>query len=178
MTILASNCMGGLIYHDLGTPFISPTINTRIDSPDFVKFICNLDEYLSKPLLFYPTKDPFPVARLGDIVINFVHYHTADEAEKKWQERVKRIDWNNVFVLLNDNCGMTEADYEKLDHCRFSNIKVFTAKSYPQYRCTYQLPPFANQDTVGNTMLRSIFTGKMLVQKYFDFVDWFNNPEK
>jgi len=177
VTILASNCLGGFIYHDLGTQFISPTINTRFDSPDFVNFVCNIDYYLDQPLAFIPTKEPYPVAKLGDLTVNFVHYPSAEVAETKWKERIIRIDWDHVFVLLNDNDGMTERDFAKLDACRFKNVLVFTARSYPQYRCTYQLPIFSNLDSVGNTMLRSIITGKMVVQKYFDFVQWFNNPE-
>ena len=29
-TIIASNCVGTIIYHDLGVPFLSPTINLTI----------------------------------------------------------------------------------------------------------------------------------------------------
>lgn len=36
-TIISSNCIGGLIYHDLGMQFKSPTINMYIKANDFIK---------------------------------------------------------------------------------------------------------------------------------------------
>lgn len=178
ITIFASNCMGGLLYHDYGRKFLSPTVNTRFDTPDFIRFICNVDYYLAQKLRFLDdASEPFPVAMLDDVKIYFVHYHTNEEAEKKWIERTKRIDWNNVFVLTNDNDGVTEKDIIALDKCKFLNILVFSAKSMPQYRCTFQLMKFAGKKEVGNTMKRNILTGHMAVQKEFDFTAWFNQDK-
>ena len=176
VTILASNCMGGLLYHDLGQQFLSPTVNTRFDSPDFVRFVCNIHDYLMMELKFIPSDETFPVAMLGDVRVNFVHYHTNEEAEKKWKERIARIDWDNVYVITNDNDGMTEADFAALDACEFKNVLAFTSKPMPQHRCAFQMKQFGHLSEVGNTMLRSIFTGEMEVQKSFDFVAWFNHP--
>lgn len=174
ITIFASNCMGGLLYHDYGLKFLSPTVNTRFDTPDFIRFVCNIDYYLSQELHFIEAPEPFPVAMLDDVKVYFVHYHTNDEAEQKWKERIQRIDWNNVFVITNDNDGVTEDDLKALENCKFQNVLVFTANPMPQYRCTFQLKRFAGKKEVGNTMLRSIFTGNMAVQDEFDFTAWFN----
>lgn len=46
-TIIASNCNGGIIYHDLGMKFYSPTINLFFYPKDYIKFISNLKYYLS-----------------------------------------------------------------------------------------------------------------------------------
>lgn len=48
----------------------------------------------------------FPVGRLslpkdgGDVYIKFVHYSSFKCAKEKWEERKNRIDWDNIFVLL------------------------------------------------------------------------------
>ena len=47
-TILTPNCMAGLIYSRLGEPFYSPTINTNMQSEDFIKFLSDLDYYLAQ----------------------------------------------------------------------------------------------------------------------------------
>ena len=49
-TILCSNCIGGLLLHDLGLRFDSPTVNLFFTAHDFVSFISNLNYYLSLPL--------------------------------------------------------------------------------------------------------------------------------
>ena len=99
-TLLTSNCIGGIISNELGKKFLSSTVNTRIDPLDFIKFVANLREYLSLDLVFVDAGESFPVAKLGDVLINFVHYKTREEAETKWMERKKRINWNNVWIII------------------------------------------------------------------------------
>lgn len=176
ITILASNCLGGLLYHTYQLKFLSPLVNTRIDSKEFVKFILNFNHYINQPLQFISTEEPFPVALLDDITINFVHYHTQKEAENKWNERKKRIDLNNAFVILNDCDGITQDDLNLLDRSSFKNIIVFTAQPYSN-PCAFQLPQFNNQSHVGNTMLKNWINGKMVVEQSFDFAGWFNQDK-
>ena len=37
ITIISANCVGGVIYHDLGLAFNSPTINLFFSASDYVK---------------------------------------------------------------------------------------------------------------------------------------------
>lgn len=57
-------------YHDYGRQFLSPTINLYIDSPDFVRFVANLQGYLSLELEEGPRAD-CPIGMLGDGKIHF-----------------------------------------------------------------------------------------------------------
>lgn len=45
-SILASNCIGGVLYHELGMPFLSPFINMYVEPRDFIKFLKSPNEYL------------------------------------------------------------------------------------------------------------------------------------
>ena len=38
-TIISQNCIGSIMYHDLGQKFLSPTINMLFEPSDFVKFL-------------------------------------------------------------------------------------------------------------------------------------------
>lgn len=53
-TIISQNCIGGVIYSDLGLKFSSPTINMFIEDNDFVKLAENPRQY------FY-TQRPKPI---------------------------------------------------------------------------------------------------------------------
>ena len=140
-TLLTSNCLGGIIYHELGLKFLSPTINIRMDSPDFIKFVANIQDYLINELKFIHSEEPFPVAYLGDVRINFVHYKTDDEAMQKWEERKKRINWDNVWIITNDLDGVTEKDLEKLQNIKYAKgIVVFSQKCYHSYNFIKQIP--------------------------------------
>lgn len=48
-TIIANNCNGGVISHDLGLKFRTPTVNLYIPFPDYVRFCEGLPHYLALP---------------------------------------------------------------------------------------------------------------------------------
>jgi uncharacterized protein (DUF1919 family) len=112
-TIIAPNCWGGLTYSSLALPFKSPFINMKVNHDDYLKFLKKPQYYLNCPLEFEKmvytnstidhSKREFPVARLDDIVLEFVHYHTFDEAVECWKRRKERIDWNNTIVMFFDD---------------------------------------------------------------------------
>lgn len=46
----------------------------------------------------------FPVGKLNDIEIYFMHYKTEEEAREKWQRRSERINWDKIiFKFSNQN---------------------------------------------------------------------------
>lgn len=45
-TVFASNCNGGVIVHDLGLQFRSPSVNLFIRPQEYVKFLSDLSHYL------------------------------------------------------------------------------------------------------------------------------------
>lgn len=176
-TIMASNCLGGLLYHSYGLQFTSPLVNTRVNSDEFVRFVLNYKAYLGEKLKFITSNEPFPVARLGDVVINFVHYKTQEEAESKWKERKDRIIEDRLFIILNDCDGVSEKEIRYLDQSSLENIIVFTSKKIFNSRSSFFLPPFEGLPCVGNTMIKSLLTGEMLVERYFDFGAWFRQDK-
>jgi uncharacterized protein (DUF1919 family) len=114
ITIFSNNCIAGFLYNDYRLKFNSPTINLQISPQNFIKFLKNINYYLSIELI--EEKEPdiddfirlggqtinFPVGRLDDIVVYFQHYHSFDEAKEKWDLRKKRIIWDKIYVILMD----------------------------------------------------------------------------
>ena len=170
-TILCSNCIGGIIYHELGLKFLSPTINCRMDSPDFIKFVLNIEYYLKCKLEFIETDNNFPVAKLDDIKIYFVHYSTEQEAEEKWNERKKRINWENVFILTNDLDNVTQEELMELKKVTWAkSIAVFTSSSYENLPFIYK---FSESD-MKNYLRINPFNGNRVFEKYFNYVNLLN----
>lgn len=107
-TIFAPNCWGGITYHHLHLPFMSPLINMHIDHDEYLTLLEDPRYYMEKePQLLEIYCDPtvpfpFPVADLGGIRLWMNHYRSWDEALAAWHRRVKRIDWQNLFVMFFD----------------------------------------------------------------------------
>lgn len=117
-TILCSNCIGGIIYNRLGMQFLSPTINLFIRQYDFIKFIGNPQFYLSQELIFIETEYPFPVGLLGDIRIHFNHSDNEADARLDWERRKKRINWDNLYIIMYDRDGLTREQIYSLSRIR------------------------------------------------------------
>lgn len=106
VTILANNCWGGITYNRLGLEFHSPLINMFLKDEDYLKFLQRPWYYTGKELEFdheelnNDTKKNFPVMRVDDVLFYCNHYENAEEAKTAWENRRKKINWNNVFVMM------------------------------------------------------------------------------
>ena len=179
MTILASNCIGGIVYSDLGVEFNSPTINLMIASNEFVKMCTNLEHYLSAKLLFAEDNNEvqYPIAKLDDITVHFTHYSTKEEAEFDWERRKKRIRTDNMFIMTNDRDGLTEEDILTLAKVQCRGVVVFTSREYRNIPCCLFIKKFQGRPCVGNVLKKNRCTGKRVYEEYFDYVSWFNNGD-
>lgn len=174
-SFLCPNCIGGILFHDLGLQFRSPTVNTMMLQTDFVKFVLDMDGYLANELVFFqhPEYD-FPCARLSDITVHFNHYKTEQEAAQKWKDRIGRIDRDNLFVFLEERDGLTPEQMKSLSELRVRGLVIFTANSYPDIPYALQIPKYQPEGEVGNILARSFWDDSREYERYFDFVEWFN----
>ena len=150
ISLISSNCNGALVLRDLGVRFTSPFVNLWIRPKDFIKLLKDIDRYMAENLI-ETTEDgvEYPVGRLGDITIYFQHYDSFEHAKEKWNERKKRIDKNNLFILFTDRDGCTYEDLVEFDLLPYNKV-VFTNKPYPELKSSFYIKGFENLDSVGH----------------------------
>lgn len=176
MSVLSSNCVGAFILHDLNEPFHSPFVNLFMKPCDFIRYLQNMSYYHQQTLEFKPTDKAYPVGWLGDIPIHFMHYRNAQEAKAKWETRLKRLNLDNLFIIMTDKDSPQGVSYEELeafDRLPFKNKVVFTHKPYPQLASAVYIPGFEQEDQVGDLFAFSGWNGKKYYD-HFDYVAWFN----
>lgn len=78
VTLITSNCAGGIIYHWLGLKFNSPFINLWLTNDDYIRALENFDDFINTPILECKTENvDYPVGvGWGGIKIYFMHYDT------------------------------------------------------------------------------------------------------
>ena len=119
--IISNNCWGGTIYQYFGIEYNTPTVGLYFGTEDFVKFAANLRHYMEQELVFIPWESttsydflrkidqkPFPVARLDDIEIYFMHYDSPEEALEKCGMQSKTTAFPrkvNQVILFDENIG-------------------------------------------------------------------------
>ena len=173
-SLIASNCNGCILSHDLGLKFRSPFVNLWLYPGDYIKYLKDMDHYNSCSLSF-TTEEGYdhPIGRLDDITIYFQHYHTEEEARTKWNERRSRINKDNLFVLFTDTDGCTEEQLREFDSLPYKNKVVYTHKPYPDIASAVCIPGFEATDAGAAFNYVNDFSGKRYYDA-FDYVTWFN----
>ncbi|MFR3559785.1 MAG: DUF1919 domain-containing protein [Paraclostridium sordellii] len=176
-TIISQNCIGGTIYHDLGHKFMSPTINLFFDSKDFIKFVSNIKYYIGLDLEFIESDKTYPVAKLDDITINFVHYENRIHAHKKWNERKQRINYENIFIIMTDRDGCNYETLKSFDNLEYENKVIFTHKEWPDIKSNKYIPGYENLGMVSSLVKFTGYTGLREYMKNFDYISWINKEK-
>ncbi|MBX2886098.1 MAG: DUF1919 domain-containing protein [Granulosicoccus sp.] len=161
--IIASNCTGSLPYRFLKLPYNTPTVNLFFYAPDFIRFVQRLDHYLAQPLRFTPiSKFPdnaavheahgnYPIGRLDDIEVHFMHYINESEAEEKWNRRKLRINRDNLVIAFTDKDLCTPELLADFDNLPYPRKFVLTAQQHPMIKSSVQVPAYADASEVGDT---------------------------
>lgn len=87
--------------------FLSPTLNLAFDGEDFIKFVGDLEKYLSLELEEYKTNEvSYLVGKFHEVEVRFVHYRSFEEAAHKWKEISKRINFDDIVIMATDRDGI------------------------------------------------------------------------
>ena len=176
-SIICTNCIGGFIYHRLKQQFLTPTINCFINPKDFVKFCENLKSYLSCELEFVETEKPYPVARLKDIYVFFNHSDNKDEAAADWYRRVKRINYDNIYIIAYDQFSrseecLTEEEIRRFGAIECRNVAVLSEQNYPDI--PYVVTIKKNDLGLGELYFDQDKYGVRTFERHFDYVSFLN----
>ena len=181
VSILSMNCIGGVLAHDLGIRFNSPTVNLYMRAEDFIRFCENLPYYLSIEKMV-PCTDPelvgernYPVAYLGDLVLYLVHYASVEEADRKWQERKTRVRMDNLVILATDRDGMTEELKDRFEKLPYRKA-MFTKKPDPAHPSCVYIPGFELEQSLGLITEPIGSWGKRAIDR-FDWVAFLNGEQ-
>lgn len=187
-TIITNTCIGGVMYHKLGKQFLSPTINLWMHDKDFLRFIGNLKEYISKDLIFVDGIDDTPTAWCGDVLIHFNHAHSQQEAMEAWNKRRVRINYDNLFVIMSDRPGsdtikdgnqeITQDDILSLSKLDCRGKVIFSVRKYDNIDYIVPLPKDPDGEFVNVYMFdKSKCTKRWRWESAWDWVHWLNTGE-
>lgn len=174
-TIIANNCWAGKIYNSYNLPYKTPTIGCFIMPKDFLKMCEDLKTYMDIELLevspenskyrsyfeknFYEYNKfgKYPIGRLNDIEIHFLHYETFNVSKENWDRRKKRINWENIIIKLNDQNGLLEEDFQRFNLLAYKNKLFWSSNDLFGIRVTknkyleYQDEPYGSSKVFNMT---------------------------
>lgn len=171
-SIISNNCWGSFIYQKYGIKYKSPTAGLFILGNDFVKLCTNWEKYFDAKLKFIPWEEasyhyalvnetPYPIAKLNDIEIYFMHYQSEKESAEKWYRRVKRINPEHMIFKLSQREGCTKKDIENFINLPLQHKVCFAYDDIPGVVHIPELKDFSG-DEMG------------IISKYFDEIKILN----
>lgn len=178
ITIISENCLGGILTHDLGLQFKSPTINLFFRAEDFIKFCENLRYYLSIDQFVECTdaviieQRTYPIVYLGDVLLYLVHYHSVSEAQRKWNERKKRVNWDNIIIMCTDRDGMTNELKERFEKLPYRKV-MFVHEPDEKHASCFYIKGYEDQECVGSIFNHHTWDGRRPIDQ-FDWVGFLN----
>lgn len=164
-SIISSNCFAGRIMQDLGMKYSSPTLGLYFWAPDYIEFLSHLRYYLTEAKLTFVEHSKYalgdlrranwshwyPIALLdGKVEIQFLHYHSEEEAAEKWYRRAKRINWDNLLIVGMEQNLCTLKDIQAFDDLPFGKKAFFSSRNLPDVKSNIYLREFDGRDEVGD----------------------------
>ena len=178
-SIISNNCCGGVIYHDLGQRFTSPTINLYFNHTDFLSYATHLEEYSKDFDLIedLSATEKFPVGilkkiGLPDVKIFFMHYPDFTTAKAKWVERTKRIDFDNVLVLFDSLNFELNIEHVKTFNSIACKKVVFKQVDTMDVDKSFVFDKFVPDYKKGETLLTYLKANKFYQWRYLDYFDY------
>jgi uncharacterized protein (DUF1919 family) len=173
---ICNNCIGGIIYHDLGLQFLTPTINLYFYAHDYIKFLQNFDKNIitsPKAIDDLPNNknSNHPVGFLNGVKIEFSHYDTLDAAIAIWDKRRLRINRNNLFIIGSDRDFCTPEIVDKFHELPFKH-KIFFSSKKSSYSEFLWFKIYKNESQVGD-LIKDGRSWYFL----FDIAHWLNTGE-
>lgn len=172
--VVSNNCWGGEIYKTYAKEFNTPFIGLFIMPSDYIKLLENFNFYMNKKLVFIEKKNfEYPIGRLDDIEIYFMHYKNQTEANEKWERRKERfLDFYNkypekVFFKLCDRDEANATMFKRFHETEHRNKISFSTGGF--------VVEADNNIIIRERDGNSVPDGKKLFYislKYFDLNKW------
>lgn len=153
-TIISNNCFGGWIYQKYKIGYQSPTVGMFILGDDYIKFIKNLKHYIDYSIRFIEPEEAhntvwlennvekfghYPIGRIDDVDIHFLHAKSSDKAESDWNRRKKRIDYKHVIVKYSMQNAWSEENYKAFVDWDFPDENKLLFTTEKKYGKPYEI---------------------------------------
>ena len=184
--IISQNCIGGVIYHDLGLEFTSPFINCLVKGDDMVRLCFDCQRYISTvPVVERYDESPayprHPVIRVDDVEIHFPHTDSGDKALTTWERRANRVrgrsDLETVIIATSWDLGENPTLIDALYRLPLKKV-IFTDKPSLIYEDSVLIPDYLvirNEEGTPNVLASATdHPWQQVFERCFDFAKWLN----
>lgn len=169
--IISRDCIGGVLYKRMRRQFSSPTIKLYMTNEDFVLFCLNITDFLNGSVEEIHTDRSYPVGQIktekGSIKLYFMHYNSFSSAKDSWERRKKRINLDNIVVILNAESNVDKNIIEQFEKIPYR--KVLLTSNAKESECVKNLKCY---ERGYDGPLVAYKSRTLPIVRYMDEFDW------
>ena len=154
-SIISNNCWSNKVYEHLAIPYQTPFINIFMAPECYLQMTSDLRWHLRQPLSFVSQsrhalvnalRDErqayYPIAILGEVELQCLHFTSNEEVTKTWARRLARFveDESRWFFKFSDDLGCTQSQLEEFDALPYLNKISFTSRPMPHLKSALYVP--------------------------------------
>jgi len=138
--IVSDNCWGGAVYQWLKREYNTPFIGLWIYGDCYIKLLSNFKYYMGKEIYFTKksvylnSEVKYPIGKIGDVELHFLHYKDKNIAKTKWKKRTARMleetNLNNYIFKMCDGSNANKNTFLKFHSLPFKNKISFSVQNY------------------------------------------------
>jgi uncharacterized protein (DUF1919 family) len=167
-SVVSNNCWGAHIYQQAKLPYRTPFVNLFLYPSDYLKMLENFYDAMATPLHFLKGEDTkYPIGRLDDISVHFLHYADEETAVASWRRRLARLtkDPDRTFIKFCNRDGATKEHAIRFQRLPFKNKVYFTNDAETDMDCAVKIPYDGDQAPDGLQL-------SAVSPRYFDAWRW------
>jgi len=180
--IVSDNCWGGSAYQWLKREYNTPFIGLLIYGDCYIKLLSNFNYYMGKEIYFTKksiylnSEAKYPIGKIGDIEIHFLHYKDENTAKTKWKKRTARMfeetNLNNYFFKMCDGSEANKDTFKQFHSLPFNNKISFSVQNYKNlnFKNHYHIKEKNKKNKIPNGV--KLFKLTFL---YLDVFQWIKN---
>lgn len=138
-SIITNNCYGTHYYYDNKYEYKTPFIGLFLFAPCYITFLENYNEYIKQELIQINESKygnfTYPVGRIGESEIHFLHEKDFQEAKIKWDRRKDRLDdFNNCIIKMCDRDLINKDIIQRFINLNHPHKILFISKKWKKIK--------------------------------------------
>lgn len=109
--------------------------------------------------------EEYPIGKLDDISIHFMHYDNCTEAENCWNKRKERVNLNKIVVVSTDMEGFDDAVFEQWNRIEYPKVLFTAHEKYSYEKGQVYFPEYINLNHVSDLIPeRKFYKNNILIE--------------
>ncbi len=167
LSIIASNCIGGVLCSDIGLRFNSPFVNCYFEPDHFLYLIENFDTCIRENPIFEKTQG-YVTGTIGSVVMHFIHDNSPKVVQSAYHRRISRINLSKLLIIATDRDGWSDDHMARFAAIKSAKCFLTCNQKWANFEFSIYFPEYCHLECVPDLILGRVFYKKNQIFNHFE----------